>query len=243
MKKSKVLFLLTLIPSLFSCGNVNLMTYEEILSFKDKLSYDFSNINTFTFNSNRQIQGKGNSPIVKITERLVYDLSDDLNSFYVGYDNKMDVIYPSGSITVPSIYQGLETKITDDGISVFLGENFSETKTFNTIDETKSFIEENLNFENYFISIKDFESIIKEDERILYYKKNDFVTIEYKNFNIDDYYIGGDVEFYNNGLLKTLTLEVWSPIGSGSGDTQVYNITNYEIEIEYNKDIVKLYLV
>lgn len=243
MKKSKVLFLLTLIPSLFSCGNVNLMTYEEILSFKDKLSYDFSNINTFTFNSNKQIQGEGYSPIVKITERLVYDLSDDLNSFYVGYDNKMDVIYPSDSITVPSIYQGLETKITDDGISVFLGENFSETKTFNTIDETKSFIKENINFENYFISIKDFESIIKEDERILFYKKNGFVTIEYKNFSIDDYYIGGDVEFYNNGLLKTLTLEVWSPIGSGDEEEVYYNITNYEIEIEYNKDIVKLYLV
>ena len=242
MKKSKVLFLLTLIPSLFSCVNVNLMTYEEILSFKDKLSYDFSNINTFTFNSNRQIQGKGNSPIVKITERLVYDLSDDLNSFYVGYDNKTDIIYQSGSITVPSIYQGLETKITDDGISVFFGENFSQTKSFYTTNETIAFIEKNLiNFENYFISIKDFENIIKEDEKIIYYKKNGLVTIEYKNFNIDDYYIGGDVQFYNNGLLKTLTLEVWSPIGSEN--TQVYNITNYEIEIEYNKDIVKLYLV
>ena len=94
MKKNKLVFLLTLLPSLFSCGNVNLMTYKEFLSFKDELSYDFSNITTYTFNSNTQIKGEDdNSPIVKTSERLVYDLSDDLNKFYVGYDNKTDFIY------------------------------------------------------------------------------------------------------------------------------------------------------
>ena len=243
MKKSKLPFLFLLLPTLFSCGNVNLMTYKEFLSFKDDLSYDFSNITTYTFNSNTQIKGEDdNSPIVKTSERLVYDLSDDLNNFYVGYDNKTDFIYSGGSSVIPSVYQGLETKITnDDKINVFFGENFSEIKTFDYIVESKLFIKKNIDFNSYFISVKDFESIIKNDKKIVFYEKNDSVTIQYNNFNLNGYYIGGDVEFYNNGLLKSLNLEVWTPIGSG--DEEVYNITNYDIETEYNKDIIKLYLV